>query len=122
MSLKYFRNEHKELTRLEFIADNQVQVLVSDGISYLGMKRFQYSLDEKRYVRYITEQYDMLPHQQKEALQYFYVIKNHLVSQCSQDKRTLDEFTASDLTRPRFVNWIMTHYKKKDFVRPLWCD
>ena len=54
MTIKYFRNEHKELTRIEFVADGIVKEMISDGFSYIYMKRIATSLDEKRYIRQIT--------------------------------------------------------------------
>jgi hypothetical protein len=114
MTIKYFRNEHKEITHITFIPDGIVQEIISDGFSYIYMKRMSNSFDEKRYIRNITNQYNMLPFQEREAKDYFYVIKNHIIS------KDVDEFTASDYTRPRFLNWIMSHYKKKDLVSRLW--
>ena len=76
--------------------------------------RLRIDHSDRMYINSIVLQYYLLPYQVKEAEQKFKLIKVHLLS-----REGTEYETASILARPRFLNWLVANYRKKDDIVPI---
>jgi len=82
------------------------------GYSYLYAKRMFQQTDENKFLNGFMKNYQLLPIQLQLAYAKFNDIKTYL-----QSHQQIDEFTASDRTRGRWVQWFMAHYEMKKVIQ-----